>query len=217
MAFTEITGTAYTRLMLQRLHGEVPELTWLQQFRDLLRPHLHAGVTILDIGCGPGYAHNSFKEFGVGYTGVDFEPEYLEAGKRYFAHCPEVNFIQHDFIATPLPTTGQLVICSATLEHCPSLMPALGHLVDGAEKVLLLRTFLGPDEDIYSIPSPVQNLSQSHRKHTNQYAFKDVLGYIDSRGFKTRTYRDRYTDSIPQYVDGAIRTFFVVYGEKIDS
>ena len=67
------------------------------------------------------------------------------------------------------------------------------------------------------INSPVQPRRKNPRKHTNQYAFKDVLGYIESRGFKTRTYRDQYTDSIPQYVDGAVRTFCVVYSEKIDS
>jgi len=93
-------------------------------------------------------------------------------------------------------------------------MPALQHLVDGVERILMLRTFLGDVEHIYSIPSPVPEYRDMYLKHSNQYSFKDILGYIEDRGLKTKLYRDEYTDSIPQLVDGVMRTFFVVYAEK---
>lgn len=101
------------------------------------------------------------------------------------------------------------------LEHCPGLMPALQHLVDGAKRILMLRTFLGNVEHIHTIPSPVPEYRDTRRKYNNQYAFEDVLGYIEGKGFKTRVYRDEYTDSIPQFVDGVMRTFYFVYGEKL--
>ena len=214
MSFTEITGPEYTELLLKRLRGEVPELTWLRQVRDILRPNLRPGVTLLDIGCATGYAYNSFKGFGVVYTGLDVEPEYLKIAAQWFSNIPEVDFIQYDIVAPP-PRTAEITICSAMLEHCPYLMPALQHLVDGAERILILRTFLGDIEHIHTIPSPVPEYKDTHRKYNNQYSFKDVLGYIEGRGFKTRVYRDEYTDSMPQFVDGVVRTFYVVYAEKL--
>jgi SAM-dependent methyltransferase len=215
MAFVEITGSEYTEFMRKRLRGEVPKLVWLQQFCTMLGPHLRPGVRLLDVGCGSGYAYDAFKRFGVIYTGLDWEPEYLKIGEEHFAGTPEVTFLQHDIAAAPSPRKADLVICSATLEHCPTLLPALKYLVDATQEVLLLRTFLGPNEDIYSIPSQVPGFSEIH-KQTNQYAFKDVLGYIESQCFRTRVYRDEYTDSMPQYVDRAMRTFYVVKAERLE-
>jgi hypothetical protein len=88
-------------------------------------------------------------------------------------------------------------------------------MVDATEAVLLLRTFLGPDEHIHAIPSRVPQCPDA-KKQNNQYAFKDVLGYIDSQSFRTRVYRDEYTDSMPQYVDQVMRTFYVVMAERVE-
>lgn len=215
MAFVEITGPEYTEFMRKRLQGEVPNLTWLQQFSTMLRPHVRPGVRLLDVGCGSGYAFNTFKEFGVIYTGLDWEPEYLKIGAEHFAGNPDVSFIRHNIADAASPRSADLVICSATLEHCSALMPALKHMVDATEAVLLLRTFLGPDEHIHAIPSRVPQCPDA-KKQNNQYAFKDVLGYIDSQSFRTRVYRDEYTDSMPQYVDQVMRTFYVVMAERVE-
>ena len=214
MGFIEITGPDYTELLLKRLQGKVPELTWLKQFRNILQPKLRRGVTMLDIGCATGYAYNSFKEFGIVYTGLDIEPEYLKVAAQWFSGITEVNFIRHDITISAPPKTAEIVICSAMLEHCPCLEPTLGNLVSGAERTLMLRTFLGAVEHIHCIPSPVPEHRDTHQKYNNQYSFKDVLGYIEGRGFNTRVYRDQYTDSMPQFVDGVERTFYIVYGEK---
>ena len=214
MSFTEITGPEYTQLLLKRLRGEVPELTWLRQFREILKPNLQPGVTILDVGCATGYAYNSFKEFGAAYTGLEFETEYLKIAREWFADAPEAEFLQHDLVKGPLPKPAEIVITSATLEHLPSLKPALQHLADAAQRILMLRASLGEHEEIHTIPSPVPEYRDSCRKHNNQYSFKDVLAYLQEKGFRTRLYRDNYTDSLPGCVDGTVRTFYIVYAEK---
>lgn len=216
MSFIEITGPGYTELLQSRLAGKVPELTWLKQFRNILRPYLHPGVTMLDVGCATGYAYNSFKEFKVFFTGLDVEPEYLKIASQWFADIPEVDLVQCDITISPPPKTAEIVICDAILEHCPSLMPGLQHLVEGAEKILMLRTFLGDIEQIHTIPSPVPEYRDTYQKYTIQYSFKDVLGYIEGKKFKTRVYRDEYTDSMPQFIDRVVRTFYVIYAEKLE-
>lgn len=216
MSFVEITGPEYTNLLVRRLRGDVPELTWLQQFRTILTPHLQPGTTMLDVGCAVGYAYNSFRDFGISYTGIDVEPEYLKIAGEWFSDAPDVAFLEHDIVSAPPPRTASIVFCSAILEHCPSLQPALGHLADAAEQILLLRTFLANDERLEAVPSRVAAYRATHQKYTNQYSFHDVLSFLDRRGFKTTVYRDEYTSSIPQFIeiDSVVRTFYVVHAEK---
>jgi len=214
MGFTEITGPEYTESLRKRVRGEVPEYNWLKQFRNILRANLRPGITLLDIGCATGYAYNSFREFGVVYLGLDFEAEYIKIASEWFADTPEAKFIQYDITASPPPQTAEIVICSATFEHLPHLMPALQHLVDGAERIIVLRTFLGDIEHIYDVPSLIPNYESTHRKYYNQFSFKDVLGYIEGRGFKARVYRDEHTDSMPQFLEGIVRRCYIVYAEK---
>ena len=214
MSFTEITGSAYTELLQKRLAGEVPELTWLGQFRDILRPQLRQGVSMLDVGCATGYAYRAFEGFGIAYTGLEFESAYLEIAREWFAGAESVEFIDHDVVEAPPPKTADIVISSAMLEHLPGHMPALKHLADSALRTFLLRTFLGESEQIHSIPSPVSEYRATHFKYNNQYGFSAVLGYLESRGFQTRVLRDRYTESAPQWVDGVIRSFYVVEAHR---
>ncbi len=213
MSFVEITGTEYTKDLVSRLKEDVQERTWLKQFRNILEPHLSQGIRLIDVGCATGYAYKSFKKYDVEYTGLDFEEEYVNIAGKWFSDNPKATFIQHDIAESPPPCTAEIVICSAILEHCSSLMPALQHLVDVAENVLLIRTFLGEIPEQYSISSKIPGHSETHRKYYNQYSFKDVLGYIEERGFSTRVYRDEYTDGMPAFLDGAIRTFYIVCAE----
>lgn len=212
MSFTKITGVEYSEDLRRRL--EEPERIWLKQVRNLLLPSLYVGVTMLDIGCATGYAYNSFERFGVTYTGLDAEEEYLKIARDWFVNIRSdvsVKFIHHDISLYKIPTAARIVICSATLEHCPNLMPALRNIVDATSGILVLRTFLGDIESIYSVPSPIARYKKKHRKYYNQYSFKDVLGYLEGKGFKTLVYCDEYTDSMPRYLDGVVRTFYIVY------
>lgn len=213
MSFTEITGAEYTQLLMKRLSGEVEELTWLRQLRQILGPTLAPGTSVVDVGCATGYAYNSLRSFGVKYVGVDIERTYLDIARQWFTGNPAIDFVEHDINAAA-PPVADVAVCSATLEHCPELMPALRHLVDAARRVVVLRSFFGDCDDIHFIPSPVAEFRTTHRKYTNQYALRSVLEYLDSQGLRTKVYRDAATDSIPQLVDRALRTFYVVYGEK---
>ena len=88
------------------------------------------------------------------------------------------------------------------------------HLLDGAERMLVLRTFLGEREHIHTIPSCVPQYRDTWIKYNNQYSFQGVLGYIEGRGFKTRVHQDEYLGGAPQFVDQVVRTFYVICAER---
>lgn len=94
-------------------------------------------------------------------------------------------------------------------------MPALMHMADAVEQVLVLRTFLGPEEEISARPSKVPHYVDTNKKFINQYSFKDVLCYLDKSGFKTRVYQDEYYSGMPQLIeDDVVRTFYIVWAER---
>lgn len=220
MSFFEVAGTDYLELLRKRLAGEVPELVWLKQCRALCGPHLPAHPLILDIGCATGYTYNAFKQFDPRYIGVDVEPKFLCLAKQHFSGNPKVQFHEHDINTAPLPpqilsARADLVICSAIVEHFPSLLPSLANIAATVGGQLFLRTFLGETDEIRSIASPVPEFSATHRKHSNRYAFGGVLGWLGENGFKVKTVRDEYTDSMPYWIDGAVRTFYIVVAERV--
>ena len=217
MSFVEITGPDYTALLVRRLRREVPELTWLRQFRRLLRPLVAPGDTLLDVGCATGYAFHAFAELGVRYVGLDAEEAYLEIARDYFHNDPRVSFVNHDIASAPLPVRGAIVMTCATIEHCASLQPSLGHLASAAERVLAIRTFLGAAEIIERRPSKVPGHSEGFWKHINRYGFAQMLGFLESSGFAARVYQDAYFRGAPQLVqDDIVRTFYVVVAVRRD-
>ena len=220
MSFFEITGEDYLNLLTRRLRGELGELVWLQQCRELMAPHLPGQPSILDIGCATGYAYNSFKQLNPRYLGIDVEEKFLEIARAYFPKDPNIAFLYHDIHSAPLSPKlsppADLVICSAIIEHFPSLFPALQNIAATVGRYLFLRTFLSENEQIHSIPSPVSEFAATHRKFSNSYSLNSVLSYLAQNGFKVKTVRDRYTDSMPYWIDDAVRIFYIVIAERIN-
>lgn len=214
MTFVEVTGANYTDLLRRRLTGELPELTWVQQFRDLLAPHLTEDASLLDLGCATGYAYKSFQKFKIHYTGLDFENAYLDIARDYFAGNGACSFLQHNIMGQPSPVKADVVICSATLEHAPALLPTLQYMADTANKVFVLRTFLGQTEEIVKLPSPVKEFRDTAFKYNNQYSFVDILRTLHKLNFKTTVHPDRFTQGMPHLVDGLARTFYVLVAER---
>lgn len=194
----------------ERLQGE--ELVWLRQFRRLLKPYLHPGVTMLDVGCATGYAYESFRRYGITYTGIDFNPQRIAVAKKWFG---SERFFVHD-INEPLVLRADMVICDAMLEHMRDYQPALGNMAEAANKILLLRTFLGDKQEkawADSIPMP----PRMEGSPINQYAFRDVLGYLERTGFNTKVHRCEYTGSLPVYKHGVVRRHYVVMAVRRQS
>ncbi len=212
--FVHAADPDYFELLTKRLDEGGTELSFLAQFRDLLGDNVEAGLSLLDVGCATGYAHRSFRDLGVRYVGIDIEQTYLDAARDYFVDDSRAAFAYHDILAAPYRDPCDIVICDAVLEHLPGLEPGLSNLAKSCRSTLLLRTFLGPSEEIYDRASPNPMFQDSHRKFSNQYAVTEVGERLQQLGFTTEIVRDRYTESLPQLVDGVFRTFYVVLARR---
>ena len=212
--FVHAADPDYFELLVQRLDEKRPELTFLAQFRELLRDKGEPGAGLLDVGCATGYGYNSFRNTGFRYVGIDIEKDYLDVAMDHFSGDTNTAFQQHDITLAPYMPMMDFVICEAVLEHLPALEPGLTNIAASCGRVLLLRTFLGPDQDLYDRPAPNPAFQNTHRKHSNQYASAEVCHRLEQLGFTTKVIRDRHTESLPRLVDGVFRTFYIIRAER---
>lgn len=73
---------------------------WRDWVTALSRCPISPGQRILDLGCGPGDISAELLKRGALVTGIDANPELLEAAKR---HCPDCTFEKQDLSLLSLP------------------------------------------------------------------------------------------------------------------
>lgn len=80
-------------------------------------------VRVLDIGCGPGSAAEPLLDaFTVDYTGIDYDPTFVEAARVAHGHRPHCRFVTAD-AADPshYQADGADIVCALeTFEHIPA-------------------------------------------------------------------------------------------------
>ena len=91
-AFTEFEHEGW-----KRVAGKY-DSTWATSTRQFIPPLLDsaevsAGMSILDVGCGPGYVSAAAAERDAAPTGLDFSNEMIAIAKRMF---PKIEFRQGD-------------------------------------------------------------------------------------------------------------------------
>lgn len=106
------------------------ETRLLARFRARLLAEIAplAPATILDAGCGEGYATSWLVQAlpACEVTGVDGRPEALEQFRR---RNPDARALEGDLVALPFADdTFDLVVCTEVLEHLPEPAAALREL-----------------------------------------------------------------------------------------
>ena len=211
--FQESQNKEYLDLCIERAKNV--ELTWVEQFLDIIFNSVDPEdqLRVNDIGCNLGQFWKGLKNRRGGdniqYFGYDSEGVYLEEAKKIF---PEISkkLSQLD-ITQEKPPDCDITVCSATLEHLEYLQPGLDNMLQSSKKLLLLRTFLG-EGALKSI-----RMKEGAKTYYNihQFSFSEIFSSFERNGFSSRVIRDRYTDSMPNYLDnGIIRTFFIVVGNR---
>jgi len=210
--FQKSQNEKYLKLCIDRVKNV--ELTWVEQFLDIIfnTVDFRRQLKLNDIGCNLGQFWKGLKkwESNVQYLGYDLEEIYLEETKKIFPEISEKLF-ELD-IAQEKPQDCDITVCSATLEHLEYLQPALDNILQSTKELFILRTFLGER------PFKAIRMKTGAETYYNihQFSFNEIFSSFERNGFSLQVIRDRYTDSMPIYLDnGIIRTFFIVVGTKV--
>src|SRR5437870_13066514 len=84
-AFTQFEHQGWARV------AEKYDSVWSSSTRQFIPPLLDAaevsgGMSILDVGCGPGYVSVAAAECGAKPTGLDFSREMIAIAQKMFLH-----------------------------------------------------------------------------------------------------------------------------------
>ncbi len=211
--FQESQNKEYLELCIDRVKNHY--LTWVEQFLDIILDNIVLGKKLLlnDIGCNLGQFWKGLKKRKINdiqYFGYDLDEIYLEEAKKIFPEISKRLFKLN--IAIEKPPVCDITVCSATLEHLEYLYPALDNMLQSTNSLILIRTFMG-EKPIKSI-----RMKKGAKVYYNihQFSFNDIFLAFERAGFSSKIIRDRYTDSMPNYIgNGIIRTFFIVMGKKM--
>jgi len=191
------------------------ELTWVNQTLNIIfdRVNLDSQLRLNDIGCNVGPFWKGLKKHNkstIDYFGYDIEESYLEETKKLFPEIADNLF--HLDIDKELPSDCDITVCSATLEHLDYLQPSLNNMLQSTKQLFILRTFLG--ETAFKSIRMIKNAKTYSNVH--QFSFSEIFLALERYGFSSKVIRDKYTDSMPKYLDnGIIRTCFIIVGSKL--
>jgi ubiquinone/menaquinone biosynthesis C-methylase UbiE len=113
-AFTEFEHQGWERV------ADNYDSTWATSTRQFIRPLLEAAgvsckMSILDVGCGPGYVSAAATERGVNAIGLDFSEEMIGIAKE---KSPQIEFRQGDAQNLPFANgTFDRVVANFALLH----------------------------------------------------------------------------------------------------
>lgn len=113
-AFTEFEHEGW-----ERVAGKY-DSTWASSTRQFIPPLLRAGevaagMSVLDVGCGPGYVSAAALECGAVPIGLDFSREMVGLAQQAF---PAIEFREGDAQNLPFPnTTFDRVVANFALLH----------------------------------------------------------------------------------------------------
>jgi len=210
--FQESQNREYLELCIHRAKNV--DLTWVDQFLDIICDDVSTAdqLRLNDIGCNLGQFWKGLKKGGksnIQYFGYDLETIYLEEAKKIFPEISERLFNLD--ITREKPPSCDITVCSATLEHLEYLQPGLDNMLQSTRKLFVLRTFLGES----ALKSIRMKEGAKIYYNVHQFSFHEIFLSLERNGFSAKVIRDRYTDSMPSYLDhGIIRTFFIVVGKK---
>ena len=209
-------GPGYLSRIRHRI--ENTEMVWTSQFLDILQGESNELVSVKDIGC---QAFQFFKEIKkrnlqFDYYGYELEQAYVDIGLEYFPELSKKVFVG-DFAKLHEVKHTDVTICSATIEHIDNWIDFLQRMLITTSKVAVIRSFFGENTK--------RNMCNHHDLTDAypiwQFSFAEFLGTVKKCGFIPEIVRDRYTDSLPKYLDvcpvGIIRTQYVVVARRISA
>lgn len=207
-------GPNYIPLIRHRL--ENIDLVWVSQFLDILQAESNKLVSIKDIGCQAFQFYKEIKKRGLPYDyhGYELDQSYVDLGLEYYPELSKKALVG-DFAKFNEVKHTDITVCSATIEHVDSWVEFLQKILNTTSSIVLIRSFFGEktERDICNHKGATANYP------IWQFSFSEFTAVIRKCGFSPEICRDRYTDSLPKYLDvlpdGMIRTQYVIVARRI--
>jgi SAM-dependent methyltransferase len=189
-------------LYARRCRREAEEMTSHRQAMRLLAPHVSAGHTLLDAGCGSGYLYHSLGALPskVDYYGIDCSPSLLELGRKWMpAHGLSAERLM-EIRLEDLHARVDHVVCINVLSNIDNYHRPLERLLLAAKRSVILRESIG-ESAIYSyVVDRYLDPGVELKVHVNRYARAEIVAFIESYGFDVRIHVDEHSGGQPQNV-----------------
>jgi ubiquinone/menaquinone biosynthesis C-methylase UbiE len=195
-------STAVRELYARRCRLEEPEMTCAAQAAELLLPHVRAGETLLDVGCGSGYFFHSLRkrQMPVAYLGIDAAPSLIDVGRKYlpaYGLAPESLRVMR---IEDLDGRADHVLCLNVLSNIDNYHRPLERLLRCARKTVILRESLGERSSYLYVRDKYLDEGAELSVHVNTYCITEVMEYIRAHDFQVRSVIDRRTEGRAELV-----------------
>ena len=189
-------------LYAQRCRLEAEEMTCAAQAVELLVPHVQAGDTVLDAGCGSGYFYHSLRtrQIPIEYFGVDAAPSLIEIGQRILPDYGLPKERLQSIRIEDLSGTADHVICMNVLSNIDNYHRPLERLLHVAQKSIIIRESLSDTSSYTYVHDKYLDDGVRLNVYVNTYSRAEVMAFMEQNGFEVTAHQDWRTQGKPEYV-----------------
>lgn len=197
-------STVVRELYEQRCQGMVEEMTCHAQAVALLSPHVVAGDTLLDAGCGSGYFYHSLRKrnIPVDYFGIDATSCLIKIGQR---HLPGFGLPARNLRTLrieDLHAAVDHVVCINVLSNIDNYQRPLERLLLAARKTVIVRESCSDAASYSYVRDCFLDAGVVLNVHVNTYPIAEFTAFIESYGFDVSMVRDQRTGDAAEMVIG---------------
>lgn len=191
-------------LYARRCRKEEPEMDAAAQAAELLAPHVAAGESVLDAGCGSGYFYHSLQSRNIGatYSGIDAAPTLIAIGQRempaFGLPAERLQTIRIEDLDCDVDHT----VCINVLSNIDNYHRPLERLLRGTRKTLVLRESCAEQASYQYVEDKFLDPGVQLNVHVNTYQTEELMAFIRSYGFDVTAIPDRRTQGQPEMVIG---------------
>ena len=191
-------------LYRRRCQRREPEMTCAAQAADLLAPLAVNGKTILDVGCGSGYFFHSLKNRNIPleYYGVDATASLIKIGQEELPSYGLPAYHLQSAQIEDLTGKADFVLCMNVLTYLGNFHAPLARILDIAETNVILRESLSDIADYAFVSDDQLDEGMKLNVHINTYNRKDVINFIQARGFDVTEMQDIHSGGQPEFFLG---------------
>jgi len=171
----------YKKIYILRNHGVETKLSW--SHKQFLKYKPIPGGRLIDIGCGDGFFLYEAKKIGYKVTGIDFDKEAIEKGKKLYGLSELYSDNLENFL---LNCSGKFDIITLfdVLEHSENPVK----LIEDINKILKLNGVI-----IISLPnrdrwpkSTIPKKLDSPPHHLTRWNISAVTKFLENHGFQIK-------------------------------